>query len=358
MHRRVAGGNNIQWTILCNSPSMRGKGSPMILTTPVHIPVSDWQIGYNDRLLLLGSCFSDHIAAKLQEHYFQVTANPFGMLYNPLSIANALSLAAAGQLPEWVEWGGLYHSMYHHGSFSRPTAEQTAAVVGESMQVLRKAFEEAQVVIITFGTAWVYEYDGQVVANCHKMPADRFQRRRLTVEEIVEVWQPIVEAHKEKHFLFTVSPIRHIKDGLHENQLSKAVLLTAIDRLQHPTQTPAQIQKTQTQKTQAQTQIQTPQLKARVAYFPSYEIVQDELRDYRFYAEDMVHPSAVAVQYIWERFAATYFSAATQQEMRTLHQLYLDRHHTLLHPDTPASQAFLARIAANASQLRLRYPWI
>lgn len=330
----------------------------MILTTPVHIPVSDWQIGYNDRLLLLGSCFSDHIAAKLQECYFQVTANPFGTLYNPLSIANALSLAAAGQLPEWVEWGGLYHSMYHHGSFSRPTAEQTAEAVGESMQMLRIAFEEAQVVIITFGTAWVYEYEGKVVANCHKMPADRFGRRRLTVEEIVEVWQPIVEAHKEKHFLFTVSPIRHIKDGLHENQLSKAVLLTAIDRLQPSTQTPAQIQKTQTQKTQAQTQIQTPQLKAQVAYFPSYEIVQDELRDYRFYAEDMVHPSTVAVEYVWERFGKTYFSEATQREMQPLRQLYLDRHHTLLHPDTPASKAFQSRITANTTALRTRYPWI
>ncbi len=325
----------------------------MILTTPVHIPVSDWQIGYNDRLLLLGSCFSDHIAAKLQEHYFQVTANPFGTLYNPLSIANALSLAAAGQLPEWVEWGGLYHSMYHHGSFSRPTAEQTAAAVGESMQVLRKAFEEAQVVIITFGTAWVYEYEGQVVANCHKMPADRFQRRRLTVEEIVEVWQPIVEAHKEKHFLFTVSPIRHIKDGLHENQLSKAVLLMAIDRLQALIRPTIEIQTT----TEKQTPAQTKPI-AQVDYFPSYEIVQDELRDYRFYAEDMVHPSGVAVEYVWEWFGKTYFSEVTRREMQPLHQLYLDRHHTLLHPDTAESQAFVARIEAKAAALRERYPWV
>lgn len=323
----------------------------LTFSTPVHIPVSDWQIGYDDHLLLLGSCFSDHIAAKLKEHYFQVTANPFGTLYNPLSIANALSLAATGQLPEWVEWGGLYHSMYHHGSFSRPTAEQTAETVGESMKVLRKAFEKAQVVIITFGTAWVYEYEGQVVANCHKMPANKFERRRLTVEEIVEVWQPIVEAHKEKHFLFTVSPIRHIKDGLHENQLSKAVLLMAIDRLQQ------QVQAGKETQTKGERQALTPPT-TRVAYFPSYEIVQDELRDYRFYAEDMVHPSTVAVEYIWERFVAAYFSEATQQEMRPLHQLYLDRHHTLLHPDAPASKAFQSRIAANTTALRLRYSWI
>ncbi len=319
----------------------------MNFTTPVHIPASDWQIGYNDRLLLLGSCFSDHIAAKLKEHYFQVTANPFGTLYNPLSIANALSLAAAGQLPRLVEWGGLYHSMYHHGSFSRPTAEQTAEAVHESMQGLGKAFEEAQVVIVTFGTAWVYEYEGQVVANCHKIPADRFRRRRLTAEEIVEVWLPIVEAHPEKHFLFTVSPIRHIKDGLHENQLSKAVLLMVIDRLQTLAQTEKETQ-TGTEKQSA----------ARVAYFPSYEIVQDELRDYRYYAEDMVHPSSVAVEYVWERFGKTYFSEATQREMQPLHRLYLDRHHTLLHPDSTESQAFVARTEANAAALRERYPWV
>ncbi len=344
----------------------------MLLTTPIHIPVSSWQITYDDRLLLLGSCFSDNIAAKLQENYFQVTANPFGTLYNPLSIARALSLAEKNQLPDLVEWGGLYHSMYHHGSFSYPTAEQTAEAVEKSMHTLRTAFNEAQVVIITFGTAWVYEYEGQVVANCHKIPADRFTRRRLTVEEIVTTWQPIVAAHPEKHFLFTVSPIRHIKDGLHENQLSKATLLLSIEQIECTTgvspgtvsaQTLTSTQNKEQTKEQTKTQEQTQQQNKeqpypQVSYFPSYEIVLDELRDYRYYAEDMVHPSAVAVEYIWERFVETYFSETTQKEMRPLHQLYLDRHHTLLHPNTPASQAFLARIEATASTLRPHYPWI
>lgn len=302
----------------------------MNFTTPIHIPAADKPIAYTDHILLLGSCFADNIAAKLAEYYFQITANPFGTLYNPLSIAQALSLQ---QVPELVEWGGLYHSMYHHGAFSSPDRLQTGQNIRRSIDCLQRAFAEASVVIITFGTAWVYEQNGVVVANCHKIPADRFTRRRLSVEEIVSAWQPVLSAHSDKHFIFTVSPIRHIKDGLHENQLSKATLLLAI----------AQLAENQS---------------VLIDYFPSYEILIDELRDYRFYADDMLHPSSVAVNYIWERFVSTYMSAATQQEMHPLHQLYLDRHHTLLHPDSPASRIFLSRLEQNLTALRSRYPWI
>lgn len=317
----------------------------MTFTTPVHITPSPWHIAYTDHILSLGSCFADNIAAKLAEYYFQITANPFGTLYNPLSIAQALSLQ---DTPELVEWGGLYHSMYHHGSFSSPDRQQAEQNIRRSIELLQRAFAEATVVIITFGTAWVYEWHGQVVANCHKMPADHFSRRRLSVEEIVAAWQPILAAHPDKHFIFTVSPIRHIKDGLHENQLSKSTLLLAIDQLKN---------------TNNISFSSTPSLRGAgesgpCCYFPSYELLLDELRDYRFYADDMLHPSPVAVQYIWERFVATYMSAATQQEMQPLHQLYLDRHHTLLHPDTPASRAFLARVEQQTNSLRPRYPWI
>ncbi len=145
-----------------------------------------------------------------------------------------------------------------------------------------------------------------------------------------------------------------MKDGLHENQLSKATLLMAIDQLQQRVAGDHNAVSPQPTSTKANKEQSRP----AVSYFPSYEIVLDELRDYRFYAEDMVHPSAVAVEYIWERFGKTYFSEATQREMQPLHQLYLDRHHTLLHPDTPASQAFLARTEAAAVALRERYPWV
>lgn len=299
----------------------------MQFSTPVQIPASQRPIRYSDHILMLGSCFADNIAEQMSEYYFQITANPFGTLYNPVSIANALALT---HMPELVEWGGLFHSMYHHGAFSSSDREQTCRSVEQSIGRMQQAWAEASVVIITFGTAWVYERNGMVVANCHKLPASQFTRRRLSVEDIVGVWQPILAAYPDKQFIFTVSPIRHIKDGLHQNQLSKATLLLAIDQL----------------------------LDSHTAYFPSYEIMLDELRDYRFYADDMFHPSPLAVRYIWQRFADTYIEADTRGEMQTLHQLYLDRHHTLLHPDSPQSQAFLARLEERTASHRLRYPWI
>lgn len=302
-------------------------------STPIYIAPSEWHIGYEDKVLMLGSCFADNVAAKMGEYYFRVTANPFGTLYNPLSIANALMLH---EVPGLVEYGGLWHSMYHHGECSAADKETAAARCGESIRVLQTALHEADVVIVTFGTAWVYERDGRVVANCHKMPAEWFTRRRLGVEEIAAVWLPIVEAHTDKHFIFTVSPIRHIKDGLHENQLSKGTLLLAIE----------------------QTLSALSCGVGRACYFPSYEIMVDELRDYRFYADDMVHPAPLAVNYIWECFVETYMTMDTQQEMRALHQLYCDRHHTLLHPESPESQTFIQHLREKENVLRLRYPWL
>jgi len=315
-------------------------------TTPIHIAPSSWHIGYADKVLMLGSCFADNVAVKMSEYYFQVTANPFGTLYNPLSIANALMLR---EVPELVEYGGLWHSMYHHGECSAADKEAAMARCGESIRVLQTAFQEADVVIITFGTAWVYEREGQVVANCHKMPANLFTLRRLGVEEIVSAWQPILSAHPDKHFIFTVSPIRHIKDGLHENQLSKATLLLAIDQLVGQQAKRDEITNTPSLRGEGESAVQS---------FPSYEIMLDELRDYRFYADDMVHSTPLAVNYIWERFVETYMTPETQQEMRVLHQLYLDRHHTLLHPDSIDSHRFMKRLREKETALGKRYPWL
>lgn len=262
----------------------------MKFSTPVNITPSPWQIGYEDRILLLGSCFVDALARKMDEYYFRVVSNPTGTLYNPVSIARHIAL-----------------------------------------------LDEAEVAIVTFGTAWVYVDNGtgEVVDNCQKRPASDFTRRRMTVEEIVALWQPILERYQDKRILFTVSPIRHVKDGLHENQLSKATLLMAIEKL-----------------------VSIQGSGVGTAYFPSYEILLDELRDYRFYADDLVHPSTMAVNYIWERFSEAFFSAATQDEMRELHQLWLDRHHTLLHPDSPEAKAFLEHLKQRINSLQKRYSWL
>lgn len=315
----------------------------MQFITPVHIAPAERPITYDDRLLFLGSCFADAVSVCMATYYFRLTANPFGTLYNPLSIAQAMQLQ---EVPELVEWGGLYHSMAHHGDFSSPSREQTYARCAESILLMQSALSEATVVCVTFGTAWVYEMPtnakanaNTIVANCHKMPASRFTRRRLSVEEIVAAWQPILAAYPDKHFIFTVSPIRHLKDGLHENQLSKATLLQAVDRLCSISEA-----------------VYTPS--AQRSYFPAYEIMLDELRDYRFYAEDMIHPSDQAVRYIFQRFVDAYCSDATKADMQALHQLYLDRQHRFLHPDSPEAAAFRTRLEQKTASLRTRFPWI
>lgn len=298
----------------------------MELQTKVHISPSARKISYQDHVLLLGSCFSDSMAEKMAACYLPHTSNPYGTLYNPLSIAQAMEDRQEEAMIVYDK--GLYHSLLRHGSFSGTDESEVRRAVAESREQMGQALAQATVVIITFGTAWVYEYEGRVVANCHKLPASAFTRRRLTVNEIVAAWKPILERYKDKHFIFTVSPIRHVKDGLHENQVSKGILLAAVEELIR---------------------------QDHRSYFPSYEIVLDELRDYRFYTEDMVHPSAQAVQYVWERFVSTYMSPQTQQEMQTLHRFYQKKHHRLLHPDSEESKRFLQQLAEEEKRLFSRF---
>ena len=248
---------------------------------------------------MVGSCFSDEIGAQMQERYLHVTCNPFGTLYNPLSIAQAINYQLPMTNDQLVYHDGLWHSMAHHGAFSRASKEEAEQAVRASIETMQKALKEASVVIVTFGTAWVYEKEGAIVGNCHKLPESCFNRRRLSVEEIVEAWKPILAQYPDKKWLFTVSPIRHIRDGLHENQISKATLLQAVEQLGN--------------------------------YFPSYEIMLDELRDYRFYADDLVHPSSLAVNYIWERFVDTFCTPQTKNELVLQHKRWKHEHHLPLH---------------------------
>lgn len=277
---------------------MKEKGQStkeMKLQTIVDIKPSEWKIGYEDKILMLGSCFSDEIGDQMQQRYLSVTCNPFGTLYNPLSIASAIEM---NEVPELVSHEGLWHSMAHHGRFSRATKEEAEEAVRASIETMQKALQEATVIIVTFGSAWVYEKDGEIVGNCHKLPECCFVRRRLSEEEILAAWRPILSRYPDKHWLFTVSPIRHIRDGLHENQLSKATLLQAVEHLGD--------------------------------YFPSYEMMLDELRDYRFYADDLVHPSSLAVSYIWERFVDTYCTPQTRNELLLQHKRWKQVHHVPL----------------------------
>ncbi len=280
------------------------------LQTIIDIKPSEWKIGYEDKILMVGSCFSDEIGEQMKQRYLDVVCNPFGTLYNPLSIARALNM---NEMPELIEHEGLWHSMAHHGSLSRADKHEAEEAIRGSVETMQKALCEANVVIVTFGTSWVYELvesqesrvESRIVGNCHKLPESCFTRRRLSVEEIVAAWKPILEKYNDKHWLFTVSPIRHIKDGLHENQLSKATLLLALETIRN-------------------------QLSA-ISYFPSYEIMLDELRDYRFYADDLVHPSSLAVNYIWERFVDAFCTNQTKNELVLQHKRWKHEHHIPLH---------------------------
>ncbi len=286
------------------------------LQTIVDIKPSEWKIGYDDKILLVGSCFADEIGEQMAQRYLQVTCNPFGTLYNPLSIAQAINLRSSISNLQLINHDGLWHSMAHHGSFSRPTKEETEQAVRASIETMQQALAEATVVIVTFGTAWVYEMRGDglpvtgygIVGNCHKLPENRFTRRRLSVDEIVAAWRPILERYPDKHWIFTVSPIRHIRDGLHENQLSKATLLQAIEQM-----------------------VNGKWANGKLHYFEAFEIMLDELRDYRFYADDLVHPSSLAVNYIWERFVDTFCTPQTKNELVLQHKRWKHEHHIPLH---------------------------
>lgn len=288
----------------------------MKLQTIVDIQPSDWKIDYYDKILTIGSCFSDEMAEQLRQRNMHVTSNPFGTLYNPLSIADAIKMT---EVPELVQHDGLWHSMAHHGSFSRTSKEDAEQAVRASIENMQKAFKEATVVIVTFGTAWVYEYKGEVVGNCHKLPEKCFTRRRLSIGEIMATWAPIFLRNPLKHWIFTVSPIRYIKDGLHENQLSKATLLQAVEGLVADSDPSAPVC------------LDSDGYLGKREYFPSYEIFMDELRDYRFYADDLVHPSSLAINYIWERFVDCFCTPQTKNELVLQHKRWKHEHHIPLH---------------------------
>lgn len=258
-------------------------------------------IDYATGIVSLGSCFSDEIGKRLQEGDFHIEQNPFGTLYNPASIASALRRIMYDReigMEDLVEHEGLWHSWHHHGSFSRATAEECLEACNSHIHQAHEALKQASLLMITFGSAWIYEREGQVVANCHKLPQENFVRRKMSVEDIVSLWRPLLKElysfHPHLSTLFTVSPIRHIGDGLHGNQLSKSTLLLAIDELVDSELPPAKRKK-------KGAKVEEPDHPVTV-YFPAYEIVVDELRDYRFYEADMVHPSTLAVDVVWDRF--------------------------------------------------------
>lgn len=255
------------------------------LQTPVETGRSKVGVSLNDKIVILGSCFADNMGQKMVDLGFDVCLNPFGTLYNPVSVCNSVARLTSGipfSKDECVQMGagaGLVCSFSHHTSFARRTEDEFLQVANASLKEASLRWKAASKVIITLGTAWIYEYtrSGETVSNCLKIEAKEFTRRRLSVRETATLLMNMIARHPEKEFMFTVSPIRHFKNGAHGNQISKSTLLLALDEV-------------------------LAKFPERCEYFPAYEIVLDELRDYRFYAADMIHPSDQAVDYLWSRF--------------------------------------------------------
>lgn len=286
------------------------------------------QIGYENRVLTLGSCFAAHIARKLAGAKFRVTANPSGILFNPLSIAAAIRSYASPATVTREELGYDGDVWYHfgfHGDFSAPTAEEALGRMNAARQSGAEALRTSDRVLLTFGTAWVYEHKGEVVANCHRRPAAEFSRRRLSVGEIVGTFAGLIEGPLAgKQIILTVSPVRHIGDTLAGNAVSKAALRLAAEELK--------------------------QRYNCVEYFPAYEIVTDDLRDYRFYGDDLVHPAPQAVAYIWEKFTAAALSDRARNLLPEAEAIAAAAAHRPRNPQGEAHRAFcrrqLERIAA------------
>lgn len=283
--------------------------------TRVTIDPQPGLVDHERPVILLGSCFSDSVGQRLVARGFNALVNPCGTLYNPASIASTL-MDVLYRRPytadDLFERDGLWHSYSHHSRFSRPTADEALDSINAATMSTADALAEASVLIVTFGTSWIFRLAGEhrVVANCHRMPPSTFSREFLGATAIHGLWKKIVREllarNPQLRIVFTVSPIRHMADTAHGNQLSKANLLLAVDRL-------------------------CQDFPDNAIYFPSYEIVLDELRDYRFYAADMVHPSDVAVDYIYTRFAETFMTEATCRRAAECLRAYRSTLHRPLH---------------------------
>ena len=313
----------------------------MNLQTKITVAAPDFLIDYNSRLMMLGSCFAENMGSKFSYYKFDVDVNPCGIIYNPLSVANVLRLIVEEKQFEKSDLrqvGGKWVSLYHHGAFSSTDPDECLRRINDRLTKATGELRTLDLLVITWGTAWVYRYTREniVVSNCHKIPSQEFERSRLSVEDIVKEYLVLIgrlrEINPGLRILFTVSPIRHWKDGAHGNQLSKATLLLAIDRLREELQ--------------------------HVYYFPAYEIVLDELRDYRFYADDMLHMSGFTVDYIWERFLYSFISPEVLGLMNQIGRVNKGVAHRPFDPQSEEYHRLVKKMLAEIAMISRSYPMI
>ncbi|TVZ08909.1 GSCFA family protein [Cellulophaga sp. RHA_52] len=316
----------------------------MKLQTKVPLKPSTFQINYSNKLLLLGSCFAEHIGNKFSYYKMQAVTNPFGVLFHPQAITQLVKNAVLEEKyteKDIFNQNERWHSFNAHSVLSTPSKQKLVQNLNAAVTETRQVLTNATHIVVTLGTAWVYKHLelNKVVANCHKVPQKAFNKQLLTVTEIEASLQELISLVKSVNtnakFIFTVSPVRHIKDGFVENQRSKSHLLTAV----HNT-------------------IELEKNRGDAFYFPSYEIMMDELRDYRFYKEDMVHPSKLAVDYIWEKFSDVWLTKKALETTIKVGAVQRGLEHRPFNSESEEHQKFLKNIQEKITYLQKEYPFI
>ncbi|MGC1204719.1 MAG: GSCFA domain-containing protein [Flavobacteriaceae bacterium] len=300
------------------------------------------QIDYNSNVLLLGSCFSENIGKKLDYFKFQNFQNPFGILFHPKAIETLISNAVEHKVYSEKEVffnNEQWHCFDAHSKLSNTSKEHLISQLNNQINFTASKLKIASHIIITLGTTWIYRVvkSNAIVANCHKVPQKQFKKELLSVDEVTDSLKNILSLIRsinyEASIIFTVSPVRHLKDGFIENTQSKAHLLAAIHQVVSP-------------------------LGARGLYFPSYEIMMDELRDYRFYDEDMIHPNQTAINYIWDKFKEVWISDSAFKTMDAVDSVQKGFQHKAFNSKSEAHQKFLQKLEAKKNQLQLQFPHI
>ena len=305
--------------------------------TRIDIPAANFKIDYTSHIAFFGSCFADNISSQFANRKFHTLANPFGTVYNPVSMARQVKAITSGKVFgeedvfQDARCDRLWHCFDAHSSLSASSREECIEKLNAATTQAREFLQKADVVFITLGTAFVYflKSTGDAVSNCHRQDPSLFERRMIPVEESARALESIVaDLHRIRadiRIVFTVSPLRHMTDGAHENSLSKATLQLAIN-------------------------------KTGAEYFPSYEVVIDELRDYRFYADDMVHLSKTAEDYIFERMVETYCNERTRGDIAAVEKFLKSANHRIVDVDSPATQEFKKKLASQAAELEQQIP--
>lgn len=307
----------------------------MQFRTQIQIEPSTLRLNHSNRVLMIGSCFSEHIAERMVCAGFHVANNPFGILFNPASIVATIERLATGArytIDDLQNGNGRWFSYDFHGDFAARSAEEALERMNRAVEQGAEALAAADCVVLTLGTSWIYRLrTGGVVANCHKMPAQLFERELLSVEQIVALLDGVIDKYlKNKWVVLTISPVRHIADGLDQNSLSKAILRVAAAQL--------------------------ADARENVSYFPSFEIMNDDLRDYRFYERDMVHPSSVAIDYIWECWRAWTIDPQAEPAMREAECVWTAAKHRPSEPDSQAHREFCEKMLERIDRLVVSYP--